>query len=133
MSFPAFSSFLVTAASTDYPSVRRLFKICGPYAISMQSLATDPIGSFTLSLTNLVVGSQILVESTDGSAVFYNAVTSLSSVTINLSVYAAGSPLNNLRVKVRKGSSSPFYQPYETLVTAVQGSQSIFVSQILDE
>lgn len=45
-------------------------------------------------------------------------------------VYASGSPLNDLRIKVRKGSAAPYYRPYETQATAQVGSASIFVSQI---
>lgn len=97
------------------------------------SLPSDPVGSFVLTLTNVVVGSAIQIEKQDGTGTLYNGVASTSSPVINLSAYASGSPYNNLRVKVRKGTTSPFYQAYETLTTAFVGAQSIYVSQIPDE
>ena len=105
----------------------------GVLARGRQRLPTDPIGNFALTLTNVVVGSAIQIETQDGSSTLYNGVAATSSPTINLSAYAAGSPMNDLRIKVRKGTSSPYYQPYQTLTTAFVGSQSIYVSQIPDE
>ena len=99
----------------------------------IQRLPTDPIGNFALTLTNVVVGSAIQIETQDGSSTLYNGVAATSSTVINLSAYAAGSPMNDLRIKVRKGTSSPYYRAYETLTTAFVGSQSIYVSQIPDE
>ena len=97
-----------------------------------ERLASDPIGTFVLTLTNVVVGSSILIESQDETTVFYNGIAATSSPQITLSVYASGSNLNDLRIRVRKGTS-PSYKPYETLVTAFVGGQSIYVSQIPDE
>lgn len=96
-------------------------------------LPTDPIGAFALTLTNVVVGSVIQIEPQAGGATLYNGTAATSTPLINLSAYAGGSPLNALRIKVRKGTASPFYQPFETLTTAVVGSQSIYVAQIPDE
>lgn len=95
-------------------------------------LPTDPIGNFSLTLTNVVVGSAIQVESTTGQVVL-NRTAVAPTEAFAVQAYAVGSPLNNLRIKVRKGSASPYYQPWETQATAVVGSQSIYVSQIPDE
>lgn len=100
---------------------------------SRAALPTDPIGNFNLTLTNVVVGSSVQIESQDGSTTLHNSTASGSTVNITLSAYAAGSNLNDLRIKVRKGSASPYYRPYETLTTAIVGSQSIYVSQIPDD
>lgn len=96
-------------------------------------LPTDPIGAFVLTLTNLIVGSSIQISDQAGTRNFYNGTADASSMVINLQAYLQGSSLNSLRIKVRKGSASPYYQPYETLATAFVGSQSIYVSQIPDE
>ena len=56
-----------------------------------------------------------------------------TSEAFSVPAYAIGSASNDLRIKVRKGTSAPFYIPYETLTTAAVGSGSIFVSQIQDE
>lgn len=94
--------------------------------------ATDPIGNFVLTLENVVVGSRIHVEQQSSGSTFYDDVAAASTVLINLSAYASGNPNNGLRIKVRKGSA-PTYKPFETLVTAIVGSYSTYVSQISDE
>lgn len=107
-----------------------------PFAFAVSSgvfaFPTDPIGNFALTLTNVVTGSSIQIESQDGSTTLHNSTAAGATVNITLQAYAAGSPLNELRIKVRKGSAAPYYQPYETLTTAVVGAQSIYVSQIPD-
>lgn len=105
----------------------------GRVSLGVAAWATDPVGTFILTLANVVPGSSIQVETQSGATTLYNGVAANASPTINLSAYASGSPYNSLRVKVRKGTSSPYYQPYETLTTAFVGSQSIYVSQIPDE
>lgn len=101
-------------------------------AVGKLRLPTDPIGTFTLTLTGVVIGSVLHVESVSGAPLLTRAAASTSEL-ISLSAYALGSPLNDLRIKVRKGSSAPYFQPWETLTTAIVGSQSIYVSQIPDE
>ena len=107
-----------------------------PFAFAVSSgvfaFPTDPIGNFALTLTNVVTGSAIQIESQDGTTTLHNSTAAGSTVNITLQAYTAGSPLNDLRIKVRKGSAAPYYQPYETLTTAVVGAQSIYVSQIPD-
>lgn len=93
---------------------------------------TDPLGVFTLTLTNVVVGSRVNVSLQAAGTILYDATAALSTVVITLSGYAPGSPNNDLRIKVRKGSSATYYKPYETLTTAIVGEQSIYVSQIPD-
>lgn len=88
--------------------------------------------AYTLTLDNVAVGSLVHVETTAGAAV-YSVTAAAPTVVLPLQAYEFGSPLNNLRIKVRKGSAAPFYQPWETLATATPGSASIYVSQIPDE
>lgn len=104
----------------------------GGATLGVCRLPTDSIGTFSLTLTNVVTGSAVQIESQDGTTTLHNGSASGSTVVITLSAYAGGSALNNLRIKVRKGSAAPYYQPYETLTTAIVGSQSIYVSQIPD-
>lgn len=104
----------------------------GLCVFSVAALPTDPIGSFVLTLTHVIVGSAVQVESQSGTSL-YNGTAASGTVVIPLQVYSAGSPINELRIKVRKGSASPFYQPWETLATAIKGSASIYVAQIPDE
>ncbi|MBP7501168.1 MAG: hypothetical protein KA784_00110 [Aquabacterium sp.] len=105
----------------------------GPAAIARQRLPTAPVGSFSLTLTNLVVGSVIQIEDQVGGTTRYNGTAASTSAVVSLSAYVSGSALNDLRIKVRKGSGAPYFKPYETLTTAFVGSQSIYVSQIQDD
>lgn len=89
------------------------------------------LGTYTLTLQNLVVGSVIYIDSQDGVHSFELRTADASEEVFELGVYGANA-MNQLRIKVRKGSSAPYYQPYETLTTAVVGAQSIYVSQIPD-
>lgn len=97
-----------------------------------QRLPTDALGTFYITLTNVVPGSAVQVETVSGVQL-HNGIATTGEYTVLLDAYAAGSPLNNLRIKVRKGSAAPYYQPWETLATATPGSASIYVSQIPDE
>lgn len=103
-------------------------------AFSVAALPTDPIGSFVLTLTNVVVGSAIQIKSASGVPL-HNSTASSSTVVINLSVYAGGATndLNNIKVKVRKASAAPYYQSYTTLMTAVVGGTSHYVNQLPDQ
>jgi hypothetical protein len=93
---------------------------------------TDPLGVFTLTLTNVVVGSRVNVSLQVAGTTLYDDLAAASTVVITLSGYTAGSANNDLRIKVRKGSAAPYYKPYETLATASVGAQLIYVSQIPD-
>lgn len=104
----------------------------GMAGFAVAALPTDPIGAFALTLTNLVIGSALQVESSDGQTLFFGTVSS-ADTTVPLQTYAAGSPLNSLTIKVRKGSEAPYYQPFRTQTTAIVGAQSIYVSQIEDQ
>ena len=103
------------------------------FAIGVCRLDTDPIGNFTLTLNNVVIGSRLHVETQGDGATLHDSVADSADETIVLSAYANGSPYNDLRIKVRKASSGTTYQPWETLATAVVSSNSIYVSQIPDE
>ena len=96
-------------------------------------LLADPVGTTTVTLTNVIDGSSLQVESQSGSTTVHNSVVSGTSKSVLLPVYASGNPLNDLRIKVRKGSAAPYYQPWETLLTVAVGSQSIYVAQISDQ
>ena len=127
-----FGPIIPMAGTAEVPSHRARFRNGGFVSIARQALATDPIGILTLTLNNIVTGSSLQIESQDSSTVFHNSMVTGTTKSVVLQVYAPGSPLNALRIKVRKGSVEPFYQPYETLLPAAVGAQSIYVSQIPD-
>lgn len=103
----------------------------GLQTLVKQRLPTDPIGTFGLTLTNLVVGSAIRVETQAGALIEFRVAASASE-TFLVPAYAGGNPSNNLRIKVRKGTAAPKYQPFETLATAIVGSQSVYIAQVPD-
>ena len=105
----------------------------GGFAFGVCRLPTDPIGTFSLTLTNVVIGSRIHIETQGDGTTLHDSVADAASETLNLSAYASGSGYNDLRIKVRKGTGSPTYKPFETLATAIVGAQSIYVGQIADE
>lgn len=102
-----------------------------------QRLPTEAIGSTTLTLTNIVVGSRYRIERAgDGSLATptgnAEGVAADTDVPITLDVYAPGNANNNLRIKVRKGTSAPKYLNFETLTTLILAAQSIYIAQVAD-
>ena len=85
----------------------------------------------TLTLTNVVVGSSILIRDQGDTTTHYSGTAASSTVEIAVTVY--GSALDNWLIKVRKASASPTYIPWETQMTATDGASTIYVSQISDE
>ena len=106
---------------------------CYAAAWQIARLPTDPIGTFALELTNVVIGSRIHIETQGDGTTLHDSVADATSETISLSAYASGSAYNALRIKVRKGTGYPTYKPFETLATVIVGAQSIYVGQIADE
>lgn len=127
-----YTSLISNSATTIVPISRGGAYVGSGGSIALQQLPTDPVGSFALILENVVPSSSIQISSVSGISL-YNGVADVSTNTIVLDAYAGGSALNSLVIKVRKGSGSPFYRPFETYTTAIVGPQSIYVSQIPEE
>lgn len=100
-------------------------------SVGRMRLSTESVGNFTLTLTNLVVGSAVRVETQAGASIEYRVADATSEV-FTIPAYSVGSAGNDLRIKVRKGTSAPFYKDYTTLTTASVGAGAIYVSQIPD-
>lgn len=98
-----------------------------------QRLPNDSIGSFVLTLTNLVVGSSVRIELQGSGALVEFRTAASTSEVFTVPAYSGGSPNNDLRIKVRKGTSAPFYKALDTQATAVVGAQSIYIAQIPDD
>lgn len=86
--------------------------------------------SHVLTLTNVVVGSRVLVRDQADTTTHYDQIAADSTVEITVTVY--GDTRDNWRIKIRKASAAPFYQPFETLMTATAGSSSLYVNQLPD-
>ena len=87
--------------------------------------------SHVLTLTNVVTGSRVHVSDQAGTVTHYDDIAAASTVVITQAIY--GDSRDNWRIRVRNASSSPSYQPYETLMTASAGSSSLYIAQITDE
>lgn len=122
-----------TPALTAFPITRPKLVAVAPLAFGVAAWSTDALGTFSLTLTNLAIGSRIHIEAQSDGTTLHDSVADATDETITLSAYASGSPYNALRIKVRKGTGSPTYKPFETLATAIVGAQSIYVGQIADE
>lgn len=128
-----FDAVVALGGTLEYPSVRGRSNVNHLVSLSKQLLTTDPVGTTTLTLQNVVDGSNIQIETQDGNVTRLFDTYHTGDPEITLDVYQAGSALNDLRIKIRKGSASPYYLPYETQVTATTSPISIYVSQISDE
>lgn len=117
----------------ELPATRGPFDVAGLAPRARQRLLTDSIGSMTLTLTNVVIGSRVRIEYQAAGTLADERTATGATEVFTIPYYSTGNASNNLRIKVRKGTVSPFYQPYETLAVASTGSQSIYVSQIPDE
>ena len=104
----------------------------GGVPLAIQRLAGEYIGYMTLTLTNLVVGSAIRIELQGSGALVEYRVATLASEVFSIPYYDSGDAANDLRIKVRKGTSAPKYQPFETLAVAAVGTQSVYVAQVAD-
>lgn len=117
---------------TTMPMSRgRIVPSAAGVSLGVFSLPTDPIGTTTVTLTNLISGSAIRIEEADGTLREYRDADATSEA-FTLDVYSAGSAKNDLVIKVRKGTTAPKYQPFQTAATASVGSQSVYIAQVAD-
>lgn len=101
-------------------------------AVGLLRLPTDSIGNFTLTLTNLVVGSTIRIEVSSTGAEIETRTAASTSEVFTVPAYSSGNPANDLRIKVRKGTAAPKYLPFSTLATALVGAGSVYIAQVAD-
>lgn len=84
--------------------------------------------SHTLTLTNVAVGSRVFIRDQANTTTHYDQIAASSTVEITVTIY--GDARDNWRIKIRKASAAPYYQSYETLMTATAGNSSIYVNQL---
>ncbi|HMZ54317.1 MAG TPA: hypothetical protein PLR85_11360 [Nitrospira sp.] len=108
----------------------------GSEAIDIGAYEHDPgfgphPASCALTLTNVVPGSSVLIVSQDGGTVHYNGTSAGSTFNQTITLY--GDSRDQWRIRVRKGTTAAYYQPWETLLTATAAGASIYVAQVPDE
>jgi hypothetical protein len=111
-------------------SRRRQHATEGGY-LSRGALPTDALFAVSLTLQNVADGSRYRIEDTaDNSEVASGVQSGTGDIVISgLDYFGAN---RTFRIKVRKATGSPKYQPFETQVVVGAGGGSSFVSQIPD-
>lgn len=114
--------------------------------ISQQRGVNDPIGTCTLRIKNGVAGSEygVFVQSTNtesqlggvssGLGIFRNDLSAgtVADMDISFDYYPPGNINNNIRIRLRKGTSGTKYQPFETLITIGAGVNVAYAAQVID-
>ena len=89
----------------------------------------SPAVSYTLTVSNIVSTSRILIRRTDTSAVIANQAVSGSSFQYSYT-HTSDIPVE---IIVRKATSSPFYQEWRTTTTLAASNNNQTANQQLDE
>jgi len=89
----------------------------------------SPAASYTLTVSNIINNSRILVRRTDTSAVIANQVVTTGSFTYTYT-HTSDIPIE---IIVRKGTTSPYYQEWKTTTTLSNSNNTQTANQISDE
>jgi hypothetical protein len=90
------------------------------------NITVDQTVSATLTVSNCVSGSRILIRRTDTQAVLVNDVTTTSYV------YNYSTASIPVEVVIRKASAAPYYQEWRTTLTLPTVNSAITANQITD-
>jgi hypothetical protein len=85
-----------------------------------------PLDTVTVELQNLIVGSRYRIEKVSDGSYLSDGTAATSTVNVTLSY------IGLVRIRVRKSSGSPKYQPFETQANVTSSGASVYVSQVLD-
>ena len=91
------------------------------------NITVDQTVSATLTVSNCVSGSRILIRRTDTQAVLVNAVTTTSYV------YTYSTASIPVEVVLRKASADPYYQEWRTTLTLPTVDSAITATQLSDQ
>lgn len=101
-------------------------------AVSRGRLPTDAVGTCALTIQNAVVGSRYRIEVASTGALVAEGDMAAADFSVSVPYYAVGNASNTLRIKVRKGTTAPKYQPFQTQVTAGPSGALAYISQVPD-
>lgn len=93
------------------------------------NITVDNSISVNLTISNIVIGSRVLIRRTDTSAVLYNNTT-IGTSLIYTYTYTSNIPVE---VVIRKATGSPAYQEWKTTTTLTSTNSSLTANQLLDE
>ena len=83
----------------------------------------------TLTVSNIVAGSRLLVRNTATGAVLVNAIVTGTSYDY---VYATAMAIPVL-IRLRNATSAPFYQEFSQLAVLTAANSTVFANQVLDQ
>lgn len=115
------------AAVQCYPDARGVHAMSGLVSLERQTLATDAIGTTTVTFTGVNAGSEIRVYLPDATEAA-GVETCSANHALSWPVYAPGSANNTVRIVI----VHPSYKIKEFSYTAAAGAQSLPVQQALD-
>lgn len=95
----------------------------------VQRLPSEALYSVNLTLQSVVAGSLCLVA-TLANVEVARATAVGGNTVISIPYYGSD---QTLKIVVRKSTSAPFYQSYETQAVVSSSGASLFVSQVSDE
>lgn len=121
---------LVVSFDVSVPDYNR--SVLGTLTHTIERLPTESVGTFTLTLTNIVIGSVVRIEIASTGVEVETRTADTTTEVFSVPAYSAGSVSNDLRIKVRKGTAAPKYLPFSTLATASVGAGSVYVAQVAD-
>lgn len=114
-------------------SVKYAMPVGAGGSYSVNKLSTDAIGTCDIRIQNAVTGSRYRIEVSSTGTLAAEGDVASNDFTVNVPLYPAGNAANTLKVKIRKGTSSPYYRPFESQVTLSASGASTYVIQETDE
>lgn len=112
-----------TASSTPIDTIR----INTVSTATAQSNVNYPLDPVSVSVTNIVSGSRMLITRTDTSAVVFNDIISGTSYTEDLDLVDVP-----IKIELRKASAAPYYQPWYTTGTVTSEGFTVTALQVAD-
>ena len=124
----AFDYYPELAGTFELPATRGVFGSTGLILFQRQSLATDPIGTTTVTFSGVNAGSEIRVYLPDGTEVA-GIESCAANQVLTWPVYSGGSVNNTVRVVV----VNVLYKIKEFSYTVSLGNQSLPIQQEPDK
>jgi len=123
-----FDSVVALGGTLEYPATRGRFNVNHLVSLSKQLLATDPVGTTTVTFSGVNAGSEIRVYLPDATEAA-GVETCDANHVLTWSVYAAGSPNNTVTIRIVNTA----YKIKEFSYTSTLGAQTLPVQQEADK
>lgn len=116
---------------TVAPAARGKMTATAMQANGVFRLPTDPLYYFTLTLSNIVVGSRYRVTRDDTGAELATGIASnTTEVIAGIPAFSSNMLMN---ITIRNASGSPAYRIFDTAAYAAREGTFVYVLQQLDE